>query len=137
MRKPCGQKEQNSTSMKLRILGNSIRLRLTKKEVASLTTSWTLQEKTPFGEKNFFYALQVVQDGDQLSADFNDGRITLFIPVSLVNNLAQTDLVGVETTLFLPRGESLNLLVEKDFKCLDEPSTDQSDMYDNPNKICD
>lgn len=122
--------------MKIRILGSSIRLRLTRKEVQSLPSSRTVQEITPFGNRNFFYALQIVQEGDQLSAGFNDDRITVYMPDVLVRKWADTDLVGFETTLLLPDGGSLHLLVEKDFKCLDESSADQSDMYDNPDKVC-
>jgi len=32
--------------------------------------------------------------------------------------------------------QSLYLLIEKDFKCLDETTEDQSDNFENPNIAC-
>jgi hypothetical protein len=36
----------------------------------------------------------------------------------------------------LGNGQSLKLLLEKDFVCLDHTDEDQSDNYPNPNKTC-
>jgi hypothetical protein len=122
--------------MKLRISGNSIRLRLSRPEVESLTVSWNLQESTSFGPTTFYYSLQVVQGGEQLSASFNDNTITVFMPISLARNWAAGNSVGFETVLPLSPTESLQLLIEKDFKCLDETLVDQGDLYDNPKDSC-
>ena len=45
-------------------------------------------------------------------------------------------LVGFNATKQVSDAESLYILVEKDFKCLDEATEDQQDNYENPNKTC-
>ena len=70
--------------------------------------------------------LQVVDDY-ALSATFNNNTITVYIPQSMVNELAKTDKVGFENERHMP-----HLLVEKDFTCLDEVDEDQDDNYPNP-----
>jgi len=113
--------------MKIRIKGNSLRYRLTKSDVANIIKDGRLEELTEFGHGNaLVYALQTTTDYD-LSATFHDNRITLFVPHSMVQRLAETDEVGFENE----QGQ-LFLLVEKDFTCLDEVEEDQSDNYPNP-----
>jgi len=122
--------------MKLRIKGNSLRLRLSKTEVEKLAVAKYLEELTLFGRNTFGYALQVKDDGDKLSVDFDGGKITVFIPEIFVKDWAVNEVVGFNATIEVSGAESLYILVEKDFKCLDEVTEDQSDNYENPNKTC-
>jgi hypothetical protein len=112
--------------MKIRIKGNSLRYRLTKSDVATIIKDGHLEEQTDFGHQALVYALQTTTDYD-LSATYNDNRITLFVPHSMIDSLANTDEVGFESG----QGK-LFLLVEKDFTCLDNVDEDQSDNYPNP-----
>jgi hypothetical protein len=123
--------------MKLRIKGNSIRIRLTKTEVNRISSEdGYLEEQTSFGNTTFIYALQQVVTGDELSASFEGNKITMFVPSSLTNDWPQNNVVGFEANMLLPDNKSLYLLLEKDFVCLDHTTEDQSDHYDNPNKAC-
>jgi hypothetical protein len=54
------------------------------------------------------------------------------MPEELATEWTTTEWVGYDNHMPLPNGESLFLMVEKDFKCLDGTTEDQSDMYDNP-----
>ncbi|MBS1524250.1 MAG: hypothetical protein JST19_01295 [Bacteroidetes bacterium] len=113
--------------MKIRIKGNAIRYRLTKSDVATIIKNERLEEHTEFGHgATFIYALQATHDYD-LSATFRDNRITLFVPHTMIDQLANTDEVGFENV----QGK-LFLLVEKDFTCLDNVAEDQGDNYPNP-----
>ena len=112
--------------MKIRIKGNSLRYRLTKSDVATIIKDGHLEEQTEFGHQALVYALQTTTDYG-LSATYNDNRITLFVPHSMMDSLANTDEVGFESG----QGK-LFLLVEKDFTCLDNVDEDQSDNYPNP-----
>lgn len=113
--------------MKIRIKGNSIRYRLTKSDVANIIKDGRLEERTEFGQGNaLVYVLQTTTDYD-LSVTFHDNHITLFVPHSMMQRLADTDEVGFENE----QGK-LFLLVEKDFTCLDNVAEDQSDNYPNP-----
>lgn len=122
--------------MKIRIKGNSVRLRLTKTEVENLCTVGYLEERTSFVNNTFVYALQSKADCSELTADFEGGKITIFIPASFIKDWAINDIVSLEAQMQLNGTESLYLLVEKDFQCLDETTEDQSDNYENPNNTC-
>lgn len=122
--------------MKLRIKGNSIRIRLTKREVAAITGKGYLEEKTNFGTNTFTYALQKVDQGDALSAILSDNCITMTAPRKLLEGWEENEVISFDARIALPDGDSLYLLLEKDFVCLDHTTEDQSDNYPNPNKNC-
>jgi hypothetical protein len=120
--------------MKLRINGNSVRLRLSRSEVEKLSVDAYLEEHTSFGSNTFVYALQSKDGGDEFFAEFVGGKITVFIPGSLIKDWAVNDVTGFNARMRVNDSESLYILVEKDFKCLDETTEDQSDNYENPGK---
>lgn len=122
--------------MKIRIKGNSIRYRLSKTDVALLTADGYLEECTSFGTATFRYALQRSADTEALSASYQDHKITVQVPAALLQDWADNSVVGFEARQPLAAGDSLYLLVEKDFKCLDDTTEDQSDNYENPNQTC-
>jgi hypothetical protein len=112
--------------MKIRIKGNSLRYRLTKTDVERFANEGYLEEQTVFGSEVLIYALQV-DNTERLSANFENNKITLLMPKMLAENWTVTDRVGFEETT-----GPLCLLIEKDFKCLDNVAEDQSDNYPNP-----
>ena len=112
--------------MKIRIKGNSLRYRLTKTDVERFSAEGYLEEQTIFGSNVLTYALQV-DNVDKLSANFENNKITLLMPKIVAENWAATDQVG-----FAEAAGPLYLLIEKDFKCLDNVAEDQSDNYPNP-----
>ena len=122
-------------AMKLRIKGNSLRIRLTKTEVSKLAEAGYLEEQTRFLNQNFIYALQRTE-ADELSATFESNKITMLVPALFTKDWPVNSIVGLDTKMPLPGNESLYLLVEKDFVCLDHTTEDQSDNYENPNKTC-
>ena len=122
--------------MKLRIKGNSIRLRLTKSEVSSLSSKGHLEEHTNFGPNRFEYSLIKVDDSNEMSASFINNNITVYIPESLVHDWPANDVISLDARIPVGENESLYILVEKDFVCLDHTTEDQSDNYPNPAKTC-
>ncbi len=122
--------------MKIRIKGNSIRFRLSKPEVASLVNTGYLEEQTLFAVNKFVYALRASGDESELSATFEEGKMTVLIPKMMIVDWPENTTVGFSSHQQLTATNSLHLLVEKDFTCLDETTEDQSDHYDNPNKTC-
>ncbi len=60
----------------------------------------------------------------------------MFVPSALTNGWPQNNVVGFEANMPLDENKSLYLLLEKDFVCLDHTNEDQSDNYENPNKVC-
>ena len=122
--------------MKIRIQGNSIRIRLSKSEVDKLTTVGYIEQKTNFGKSAFGYCLQKQPAITELTAVYGDDKITMFVPQYLLANWAENNVVGFDAKMPVSENETLYLLLEKDFKCLDNVTEDQSDNFENPNKSC-
>jgi len=122
--------------MKLRIKGNSLRIRLTKTEVNTIAETGYLEEETWFGNNRFVYALQRVDEGNTLTAALEENKMTMFVPASLTKDWPANNIVGFDANIPLAGNRSLYLLLEKDFICLDDTNEDQSDNYENPNKTC-
>jgi hypothetical protein len=112
--------------MKIRFKSNSLRYRLTRSDVAQLTTAGYVDDKVDFGEQSLIYSINRT-DADQLSATFKNNIITLFMPANMIIEWLNTDRVGFENN-----NGPIHLLVEKDFVCLDSVAEDQSDNYPNP-----
>lgn len=110
-------------------------MRLTKTEVSKLAETGYLEEQTIFPNNPFIYALQKT-DAAVLSASFESHKITMFVPGSFVKDWPVNNVISLDAKMPLPGNESLYLLIEKDFVCLDHTTEDQSDNYENPNKAC-
>jgi hypothetical protein len=120
--------------MKLRIKGNSLRLRLTRGEVGELKESGQVFETVTFGSgNNFIYKIESVDERDEISADFRAKELVISVPTSLVQRWAASDQVSLEANELKP-----TILIEKDFACLEpRPGEDETDMFSNPgNTLC-
>lgn len=117
--------------MKLRIKGNSIRLRVTKSEIDQFATGASITETTSFGNTKLTYMLKQ-SDSDTISARFENDLIVVEMPKQLAAQWTSSERVGYETNMPVADCSSLFILLEKDFKCLDATHEDQSDMYENP-----
>lgn len=122
--------------MKIRIKGNSIRIRLTKTEVDNFGKDGVLEERTEFGDAVLKYALKVKEENNGLSADFSGNCVTMRVPQAMQQEWISTETVGYSNEMELGNGKKLFLLLEKDFVCLDNTFEDQSDNYPNPNAVC-
>jgi len=112
--------------MKLRIQGNSLRLRLTRSEVTRLHDQGTVEEAASFRSgDSLAYRVQST-GGTELHADFSGGAITVFIPAEMGRAWAAGDEVG----LYAQDGP-LKIAVEKDFRCSTRTG-EQTDFYPRP-----
>lgn len=121
--------------MKLRIRGNSLRLRLKRSEVDRLAAGNKLVEETEFPEAAFSYSLEL-SDNEDMVASFENGSIAVTMPREIIPEWADTDLVTLYSEQRLPDDGVLAILVEKDFSCL-EPGhhrncEDDEDTYPHP-----
>ena len=117
--------------MKIRIKGNSIRYRLTRSEVDRFGKEGMVNESTDFGSGKLQYVLKTANQ-PAMSAVLSNQTITLLVPQTWAEEWVSTERVGYEAHMPLPSGDSLYLLLEKDFVCLDNTTEDQSDNYPNP-----
>ncbi len=122
--------------MKIRIKGNSVRIRLSKSEVDQFSENGYVEETTDFTEGSLVYAVKKTDSGT-MSAEFVMGNITLYIPQHLIQQWASTNHVGLDYNMPVNDDKHLYILLEKDFKCTDAVITeDQSDYFENPAKSC-
>lgn len=123
--------------MKIRIKGNSIRLRLTKTDIQNLKDKGIVEEKTILGvEEIFSYSLRVDDEISAISAKFQANTITVFLPQKDADLLTETEEITVEGSQNNGEEKGLFLLVEKDLQCLDITHEDQTDMYENTKTHC-
>ncbi len=118
--------------MKIRIKGNSIRLRLTKSEVKTLSETGSFEEYTRFATGEFRYKLEAKENLSQMDARLENNTICIYLSKKLSVGWYDAPTVGFQHDLPLEDGNVLSLLVEKDFVCLDETTEDQSDNYPHP-----
>lgn len=118
--------------MKIRIKGNTIRLRLSKSEVAFFEKEKQISEETNFGNSSFTYQLITDVNADSIKASLQNNCISVHIPAEDSLKWTSSNLVGLSKEMNVGNDKKLFILIEKDFKCLDETIEDQSDNYDNP-----
>ena len=121
--------------MKLRIRGNSVRLRVTKGELEQVLTAGSVADSAGFGKNaELHYRIEVADAGD-LRAEFSASTITVRLPRAEVDRWAEPDQVSIAGEQALGDGKLLAILVEKDFECLEPRSgEDASELFANPLK---
>src|SRR5262249_4472575 len=108
---------REETEMKLRIQGNSLRLRLTRSEVAGLHDTGLVEQTTNFAaSQTLTYRIRARDGGERIHAELTDGAITVDVPAPTVVAWATSDSVGVSS-----RDGMLSIAIEKDFRCLTRP----------------
>ena len=122
--------------MKIRIKGNTLRLRLSKTDLHTLAQNNTVTEKTSFGINELVYELKPVHTSDALSASFENNKISILIPAQFSTSWNKNEIVNIDAKQNIGNGETLYILVEKDFQCLDKTTEDQTDYFINPNTTC-
>ena len=123
--------------MKLRIKGNSIRLRLLRSEVERFAADGRISDEVIFANARLMYALALSDNSDSVTATFEDGTIEIAVPAHLAKHWSSGEQVGIESSQQFGDGEPLAILIEKDFACLDRPDDpDRHDAFPNPNSDC-
>lgn len=125
--------------MKLRIKGNSVRLRLLRSEVERLVADGSVTDAAAFGPaETLRYSVECDPKIDNVGATFDDRGIVVRLPLDLARRWASGDEVSIGYAQ--PTGAAdrdLEILVEKDFVCkdrLDDP--DNADAFPNPKAPC-
>ena len=126
--------------MKLRINGNSIRLRLLRSEVEKLGATGAVSEAVRFGPNGsdtFQYTLSISYDADSISARFAANEMIVLVPANITYNWTKGDAVSLAAEQRIDENEPLTILIEKDFVCLDRPEDpDNADAFPRPNTNC-
>jgi hypothetical protein len=106
--------------MKLRFRGNSLRLRVNRREVEALASGGRLEERVSFPDASGFrYSLEPVEQPGAV-ASFRKNAISIGAPGQEVRRWAADDSVGLYYDLPTV-GEPLRIIIEKDLECIDGP----------------
>lgn len=126
--------------MKLRILDDSLRLRLSQGELERLRTLGRVEAAIGFGpgpDQRLVYALVVDPAAHRISATLTNREIVVHLPQAAAHAWIAGQEVGLHGEQSLEPGRSLALLVEKDFKCLVPRAGEESyDGLPNPRSSC-
>lgn len=115
--------------MKLRIKGNSLRLRISPSELARLMKSGRVEDTiqfTPASDARLTYALELRNDNEPIALEYSHQAVTCVLSAAAASRWAESDDVGIYG------GRSVALVVEKDFACLDGNGHEDADAFPNP-----
>ena len=120
--------------MKLRIKGNSLRLRLSRPEVNQVAAEGRLENQTDFGAGVLRFVFAASKEAAALSARFEEGSILVVAPIAQVAAWAANEDVGLYGEQSVSETDVLSIAVEKDFRCLDRSRAedDEADNYPHP-----
>lgn len=99
--------------MKLRIQGNTVRVRLNDKEVESLAAGQKLIDQTQFISGALQYIVQPAASSD---ADFKQNTILISVDELEITKWNNSDQVSISIESATSDAKKLSILVEKDMK---------------------
>ena len=120
--------------MKLRVLDNSIRLRLTRGEVTAIGDDSVVRGRVRFaGNNTFVYMLESSSAIVKPEAYVSNNVLTVRVPQMDIRRWARSEEISIQSEQLLDDGDYLKILVEKDFHCLSpREGEDESDMFPHP-----
>ncbi len=126
--------------MKLRIQGNSLRLRVTPSEMSRLLENRRIEETiyfAPLENARLTYAIEHSRGDSSIALRWAPQEVVVVIPSDMARSWARSADAGLYAALDTPHGV-LELAVEKDFACLDKSDAENVDTYPNPRQgtIC-
>jgi hypothetical protein len=122
--------------MKLRIKGNSLRLRVTPSEAKQLLRDGVVREHvqlTANPEDRLTYAVTSSLFGAVTTVAYQLGNVTVCVPAIQLQKWAGGEEVGVYADIALGDDQRLSVAIEKDFACLDQSDADNEDTFPHPN----
>jgi hypothetical protein len=121
--------------MKLRIQGNSLRLRISRSDLTRFLETGLFEETVYFGREagaELTYALARDNSRQAVDVESLPHRVEVIIPGEAAQTWATTDQVGISADIDLGTRGTLSVLIEKDFACLDRSAEDNADSFPNP-----
>ena len=121
--------------MKLRLRGDTLRLRLTRGEVEQLGAGQSVEEQTQFPDGSHLTYRLVAGSSDQAGVVSANGSLVISVEVAAeaASQWAGSEQVGLHGDEPVQMGP-LAVLIEKDFTCVTPRSGDEElDTYPNPN----
>jgi hypothetical protein len=121
--------------MKMRIKGDSLRLRVSRSELDRFFCGERIEETIHFAagpDAKLTYALQRAPEGAETALEYKQGDVTVSISKTQSDAWREPHEVGIYASIDVGRGRTLELIAEKDFACLDRSDEDNTDRFPNP-----
>ena len=121
--------------MKLRIKGNSLRLRLLQSELAKFLDTGRIEETiqfTPEEDGNLTYTLGHDRSTSSVTVRYADRAIAVVLPTAVAESWTKSEQVGIYACVDLGSKGRLEVSVEKDFACLDVGEVENVDTFPHP-----
>lgn len=116
--------------MKLRCTENSIRIRIRKSELEQLAKTKRVEEKVRFGNQvTLTFALNINESMQRVDATLLHNNLVVNLPKAEAEKWINSNQVGIEVSNEMDSDQSLHILIEKDFPCLDRENEDKSDTF--------
>jgi hypothetical protein len=113
--------------VKLRIQDNSLRFRLTQREVVRLKENGRVEAEVRFtADRALYYSVTSTQDLEKIEIEYTADCVRVLLPGPSVLAWAESDQVSIESHGLV------QVLVEKDFQCLHDPDRRDPDAWLNP-----
>ncbi|MCU0226136.1 MAG: hypothetical protein MUF01_00735 [Bryobacterales bacterium] len=112
--------------MKLRVHGNTVRLRLRKSEIDRFANEGILEEGLRIGAGDLGYRLERF-DGDEVQADFDSGVLRIYVPSAVAADWVHSEEVGIYATT-----PTVEVILEKEFRRTSQKTEFDADLYPNP-----
>lgn len=121
--------------MKLRIRGNSLRLRVSQTELKRIAEHGSAEDSIRFTPgADWKYGIEV-GPGSAVGAEFTGQSLRVTVPKATIDRWLDPSEVSIEGQQPIGNGETLRILLEKDYTCLAPRSgEDDSDLFANPQK---
>jgi hypothetical protein len=122
--------------MKLRMKGNSLRLRVSPSEMSHLLDTGRIEETIHFAPDHnarLTYALEHHAEAKSVSVRYRPQEVTVIVSSEGVRQWASGPDVGLYGETATSDG-ALELAIEKDFACLDKSNVENADTFPNPNQ---
>jgi hypothetical protein len=120
--------------MKLRIQGNSLRLRLNRSDVEQFRTSGVCAESLRFDSNSqLTYTLETSSQLTAMEVRYVQDYIRVLLPLDMAEEWTGSDRISLSLRSASDCGPSL--LIEKDFQCLhreERNPADDADAFPNP-----
>lgn len=121
--------------MKLRVSGNSIRLRLLRSEVETFMDKGRIEEKVQFAvgeDACLTYAMEWESGPESVDVRYQSCEVVVVLPREIALAWAGSEQVGIYAAVAIGSFGSLKVVVEKDFACLDRSDADNEDTFPHP-----
>jgi hypothetical protein len=128
-------RSREGEGMKLRIKGNSLRLRVSRSELMRFLAGEEVAETIRFAaapEAKLTYALARGTQASAAIVRYRPQEVTVLLSEEQAQSWSQESEVGVYTLVDIAPEGLLELIVEKDFACLDRSDADNKDTFANP-----